>query len=78
MFNLINIKTMCVRFNKKKTNDLVKSNICYTHGTCNVHVELFSLNNVTNGMKVSHANLTHCDYNVILDDLTILKLKKTM
>jgi len=56
----------------------VKSNIGYTHGRCNVHVELFSLDKVINGIKVSHANLTHCDYNVILDDLTILKLKKNI
>jgi hypothetical protein len=78
VFNLTNIKTMCVHFNKKKTNDLVKSNIGYTHGRCNVHAELFSLDKVINGIKVSHANLTHCDYNVILDDLKILKLKKTI
>jgi len=55
----------------------VKSNICYTHGRCNVHVELFSLNNVTNGIKISHANLAHCDYNVILDDDNI-KIEKNI
>jgi hypothetical protein len=39
-------------------------------------MELFDLNNVTNVIKISHSNMTHCDYNVVSDDVATVKLMK--
>jgi hypothetical protein len=39
-------------------------------------MEFFDLNNVTNIIKISHSNMTHCDYSVVIDDVATLKLMK--
>lgn len=39
-------------------------------------MELFDLNNVTNMIKISYSNMTHCDYSVVSDDVATLKLMK--
>jgi hypothetical protein len=37
-------------------------------------MELFDLNNVTNMIKISHSNMTHCEYSVVSDNVATLKL----
>jgi hypothetical protein len=39
-------------------------------------MELFDLKNVTNKIRISHSNMTHCDYSVVSDDVATLKLMK--
>jgi hypothetical protein len=44
----------------KKINYLVKLNsMLYSHGGCDVHVELSYLINVTNVIEISYPNMTH-------------------
>jgi hypothetical protein len=39
-------------------------------------MEFFNLNNVTNVIKIGHSNMTHCNYNVVNDDVAALKMMK--
>jgi len=48
--------------------------LCWTCDVCDTHVELFDLTNVIDVLKISHLDVVNYDYNVIFDDLVILKL----
>jgi hypothetical protein len=50
--------------------------LCSTHGISNMDMELFDLTNVINAIEINHLNITNCDCNVIVNDVTIILFKK--
>jgi hypothetical protein len=69
-FNFIKVKTKYVCF--FLNNYLFKMILCSTHGICGMDMELFDLTNVINAIKINHLNMTNCDCNVIVNDVTII------
>jgi hypothetical protein len=71
LFDLSTIRTKYVHL-LKKTNYLVKMELCSTCDVCDTHIELFNLINVTNVTKIICLNMIGYDYNVNFNDVTIL------
>jgi hypothetical protein len=70
MSNLIKVKNMFVSI--FLNNYLFKMTLCLTHGICGMNMELFDLTNVISAIKINHLNITNCDCNVIVNDVTII------
>jgi len=51
----------------------MKITICWTHGICGIHMELYNLINPINMMEINHLDIIACEYNVTFDDVALLK-----
>jgi RNA polymerase subunit RPABC4/transcription elongation factor Spt4 len=71
LFDLSKIRTKYVHL-LKKTNYLVKVELCSTCDVCDTHMEWSNLINVINVTKINHLNIIGYDYNVNFNDVTIL------